>query len=132
MLQSSLIIVMASLSWLVGCALVAWRLGSRSSPPKRQPSLPPPTPPSEAHLARLEADQAELFSTLEKLSTTVKRLSSRAGMQDVRARSAQADQAPPRGAPKAALLQHYGMSGKVGPAFAQAQLELEARTRLDS
>lgn len=126
MSQSSLIMLITSLCWLVGCALVAWRWGSRSTPRRKQADAPPSTPPSEAHLARLEADQAELFSTLEKLTTTVKRLSSRAGMQDVRARSAQAEQAaPPKGAPKADLLRHYGMSGKVGPAFAQAQLDIE-------
>lgn len=42
-------------------------------------------PPSESTLARLAADQAEVFSSLESLATTVKRLSSRRGMQDVRA-----------------------------------------------
>jgi hypothetical protein len=123
---SSLITLIASMCWLAGSALVAWVLVSRSTRQRKRPESPPPTPPSEGHLARLEADQAELFSTLEKLSTTVKRLSSRAGMQDVRARSGR-DEPPPVGTDKATLLRHYGMSGKIGPEFARAQQDIELR-----
>jgi len=109
---------------LVGCVVAVLRMASRSTPPAKRQASPPATPPSEAQLATLAADQAELFSTLGKLTTTVKRLSSRAGMQDYRERAATVE-APPIGTSKAELLRHYGMSGKVGPAFAQAQLDLE-------
>lgn len=110
---------------LVVFAVVAWRRGSRSTRSAKQPTTPPVTPTSDAVLAQMQADQAALFSTLEKLTTTVKRVSSRAGMRDLREREHAAPEAPPVGASKAELLRHYGMSGKIGPAFAQAQLELE-------
>lgn len=115
-----------------GCVVALFRRGSASTRRAKPPSSPPETPPSEAALAALAADQAELFSTLSKLTTTVKRLSSRQGLQDVRAREATAERTdPPRGTPKAELLRHYGMSGKVGPAFAQAQLDIEARNETE-
>lgn len=63
----------------------------------------------EIRFAKVEADQAELFSTLSKLTTTVKRLSSRAGMQDVRDR--QGSTVPPIGTPKAELRKFYGVKG---------------------
>lgn len=114
-----------ALCMLAGFAVVAWKRGSRSTRPSKQPESPPPTPSSDAAtLAALQADQAALFSTLEKLTTTVKRLSSRQGMRELRSQDERA--APPVGAPKRDLLRHYGMSGKIGPAFAQAQLDLEA------
>lgn len=107
-------------------ASVAWLRGSASTRPRKPPPSPPATPisPSPSEIASLQTDQAALFSNLEKLTTTVKRLSSRQGMRETRARKESAS-APPRGAPKAELLRHYGMSGKVGPQFAQAQLDLE-------
>lgn len=81
-------------------------------------------------LQSLEADQVALSSTLEKLCTSVKRLTSRAGMQDLRSRREESTEAtPPVGASKADLLRHYGMAGKVGPAFAAAQQELELKKR---
>lgn len=106
------------------CALVAWRLASRSTPSRKSPPSPPPTQTSDAALAQLQADQASLFSTLEKLTTTVKRLSSRNGMRELR-EERQTPAAPPVGASKVQLLRHYGMAGKVGPEFARAQLERE-------
>lgn len=89
-----------------------------------------PNPLDSSAIARrletLEADQVALSSNLEKVCTTAKRLTSRAGMQDLRERRRESSSAPPPpGAPKAELLKYYGMSGKVGPAFAQAQLDLE-------
>jgi len=124
------IIATALICSIAGYAFAAWKRASPSTRQRKQPPSPPTTPDSEtpslAHLARLEADQAELFSTLGKLTTTVKRLSSRAGMQDFRDRErAETGEPPPRGTAKAELLRYYGMSGKVGPAFAQAQLQLE-------
>lgn len=71
-----------------------------------------------------------MFSTLEKLTTTVKRISSRQGMRDLREREAEdAAAPPPPGTSKAALLRYYGLSGKVGPAFARKQMEFEGIDR---
>lgn len=74
----------------------------------------------------MAADQAALFSTLEKLTTTVKRLSSRNGMRELRETHATA---PPHGASKAQLREFYGISRMSGPEQAQHQLELEANKR---
>jgi len=117
------------LPWVVvACVALAWARASRSSRPKKRADSPAETPPSETALAKIAADQAELFSTLGSLTTTVKRISSRHGMQALRERrEAEHSTAPPRGASKAELLRYYGMSGKVGPAFAQAQLDLERK-----
>lgn len=109
---------------VVAFAVACWRWGSPSTRRAKQPPFTTPTPPSAPDLARVEADQAELFSTLAKLTTTVKRLSSRAGMQELRANRGQGD-VPPVGTSKAELLRHYGMLGKIGPSFAQAQLDLD-------
>lgn len=128
---SLLITLLTLTSLLAGCAFGAWHMASRSTrTTKRQPS-PPATLPSElqSQIASLQADQAASYSTLEKLTTTVKRLSSRQGMRDRRDRDQAEFDDPPKGTSKADLLRHYGMSGKVGPAFAQAQLELEAKLR---
>lgn len=106
----------------VGYALGSWVAGSRSTPsPKSQDE--PSTPISDAHYAALRAEMAELYSTLEKLTTTVTRISSRHGMRALREK--ETGSAPPVGTPKAELLRHYGMSGKVGPEFARAQQQLE-------
>lgn len=78
------------------------------------------TPPSETRLARIEADQAELFSILESVTTTAKRLSSRSGMRELRERS---PGPPPPGASKAELRRYYGFT-KDGPEFARRQLEI--------
>lgn len=109
---------------LAGFAVAAWSRASASTRRSKQPASPPQTPPSEIHLATLAADQAELFSTLGKLTTTVKRLSSRQGMQDVRDRRATAE-APALGTSKAELLKHYGLSGATGPTFYQRQMGFE-------
>jgi hypothetical protein len=127
------IILISSMLLPAASVFVVWKLVSRSTPPAKRPSSPPPTPPSDSHLARVEADQAELFSTLAKINTTVKRLSSRAGMADLREQRAApaAREEPPKGTSKAELFRHYGLSGKVGPAFAQAQLALEADMKIN-
>lgn len=125
-----LLITLTPLIWLAAAfALVRWLRGSASTHSRKPLASPPPTPVlEESRLAAMAADQAALFSTLEKLTTTVKRLSSRQGMRDVRDRQAASGDAttdPPIGAPKADLYRHYGMAGKVGPAFARAQQEFE-------
>jgi hypothetical protein len=96
------------------CAALAWRWASASTRHKKQAPLPPSTAISETRFAAIEADQAELFSTLQKLTTTVKRLSSRAGMELVRDR--QSGGPPPPGTPKAELRRYYSVNpGQIDP-----------------
>lgn len=124
-MQSS-VLTWFCLIWSTACCAGAfWAWGSVSTRRRKPPpSLEPP--PSSGQLARLEADQLELSSALEKINTTMKRLSSRQGMRDLRERQAEdQDTAPPVGAPKVELLRHYGMAGKVGPEFAKAQMARE-------
>lgn len=115
------------LSLAAGYALHAWLTGSASTRRAKPQHSPPVTQPSASALAEVQADQAALFSTLEKISTTVKRLSTRQGMRESRER-AQADPgaAPPPGTPKAELYRHYGIAGKTPRQIAQHQLDLEA------
>jgi hypothetical protein len=105
------------------CVRVLWKRASASTPPTNPPDL------SEVRrrLESLEADQVALSSNVEKLCTTAKRLTSRDGMQRLR-ESRSSPSVPPVGASKADLFRHYGMAGKVGPEFAQAQLDIERRT----
>jgi len=102
-------------------AAAFWRRASASTPkPKPSPS-PEVTPDSvQAQIAQLQADQAALFATLERLTTTVKRLSSRNGMRELRER-----EAPPIGTPKSELRKFYGIAGMPGPAQAEMQLKRE-------
>jgi hypothetical protein len=122
--QFWLVMLTWSLFLVASSAGLAFWLASRSTQAKKRSPSPTLIAPSESHLARIETDQAELFSTLEKLNHTVKRLSSRQGMRDVRDQQ-QSSAEPPIGTSKAELLRHYGMSGKVGPDFARAQQQLE-------
>lgn len=122
------ITLMLSLLSLVIAACVRWSRGSPSTPTPKRKASPEATLTSEtpAALAAVQADQAVLFSTLEKLTTTMKRLSSRAGMRELREKEqADSNSAPPPGASKAEVLRFYKMAGKVGPEFARAQQELE-------
>lgn len=117
-------LVMAITSLLVSasCAVACWIAVSRSSQLAKSLSDALTTPPSDAKLAQVLADQAELSSTLERLTTTIKRLSSRAGMEDLRSRRAsEVDGPPPIGADKATLRRYYGLQ-QSGPEFARAQL----------
>ncbi|HWV90407.1 MAG TPA: hypothetical protein VNZ59_10005 [Burkholderiales bacterium] len=63
----------------------------------------------EIRFAKVEADQVELFSTLAKLTKSMQRLSSRAGMEMVRER--RANEPPPQGTPKAQLREYYRLNG---------------------
>jgi len=102
------------------CASACWIAVLRCSQMVRSLRALIATPPSETKLAALSADQAELFSTLEKLTTTVKRLSSRSGMQQLRERD---PGPPPPGASKAEVRRYYGFTHD-GPEFAKHQLQL--------
>ena len=111
-----LITLTTSPLWLAGCVLVLWRAVSPSTRPSKRPTTPTSATPSE--LASLQADVASLFSTLEKLTTTVRRLSSRQGMRDLREREAGP---PPIGTPKSELRKYYGVNGMSGPQQAEFQ-----------
>ena len=100
-----LTMAITSLFWLAGSALVRSRRVSRSTRAPKSTASSEPNPDSvESRLARVEADQASLFSTLEKLTTTVKRVSSRQGMRDLRERE---DAAPGPNATKAEVRAYY-------------------------
>lgn len=125
-LQLLLIMTVTSTLLAVGCAVVAYRTVSASTRSRKQPPSPPPTPSSDG-LPSVRAELAELSSAVESLATTVKRLSSRQGMADLRARRKDEQQSaqPPVGAPKAELYRHFGLLGKAGPAFARRQMDIE-------
>jgi ABC-type nitrate/sulfonate/bicarbonate transport system substrate-binding protein len=74
----------------------------------------------EIRFAKVESDQAELFSTLQRLTTTLRRLSSRAGMEDLREKRASAP--PPQGTPKAQLREFYKLNGLTPQQIAQRQM----------
>ncbi len=67
------------------------------------------TPPSDAKLNELLADQVALSSALASVGKTVKRLSSRSGMEELRAERKSA--APPPGASKEEVRKYYGLNG---------------------
>lgn len=87
LLWSCLAMTLLSMCTAVVCAVACSRLASRCIRALNR------KPPSESTLAKLATDQAELFSSFESLATTVKRISSRRGMQELR--SDRADQAEP-------------------------------------
>lgn len=93
-----------------GCAVACWHLASRFTQLQRWARKRVMTETSDAKLAGVLADQAELFSTLGKLTTTVKRLSSRHGMQDLRERHSSPAGPPPLGDKKAA--REFFLAGK--------------------
>jgi len=80
LLWCSLAMTLLSMCTAVGCVVAVSRLASRFTRVLNRKS------PSESTLAKLEVDQAELFSSLGSLAKTVKRLSSRYGMQEFRER----------------------------------------------
>jgi len=114
----------ATISFAAGYVAARWRWASPATRPKNAKPLPAPTPPSEGTLAQMQADQVALFSAVEKIANTVKRISSRHAMQETRAQDSQELTGS-----KADMLRKLGMAGKVGPQFAQAQLEYEANQR---
>lgn len=105
LLWCALATAICSMCLAVVSARVCWRLGSEYSQLRRSLDERLSTLPSDAKYAKLSTDLAELFSTLESVTTTIKRLSSRAGMQDVRARRNEGP--PPPGASKNELREYY-------------------------
>jgi hypothetical protein len=118
--QWSLITWIASLSFVAGYVVARWITASRAIPARKSKHSEPATPLSDATLAQLQADQVALYSSLEKIANTVKRMASRHDRRDER-------EQPPinSSSSKADVLRSLGMAGKVGPQFAQAQLEIE-------
>lgn len=120
---SLLITGIVSILCVVGSVAAAWRLGSRSTPSRKPPRSPPPMSDFEVRFAKVDADLVELFSTLQKLTKSMQRLSSRAGMEDLRERRANAAPPdPPVGTPKAELRKHYGLNGLSPQQIAQRQM----------
>jgi hypothetical protein len=122
--QLSLLITVILLVCLgASFAFALWRVASRATRPKKPPPSPALTEASESRFAKIETDQAELFSILQKLNTTLRRLSSRAGMQDLRER--RSSDAPPLGTPKAQLREFYKLNGMSPQQVAQRQMFTE-------
>lgn len=125
-LAFSLGITMGLACWLVARVRGSFRRDSAATTPTSQLASRDETLQElRRRLSTVESDQVDLSSSQEKLHTTLKRLTSRDGMQRLRQERASHSSPPPAGTSKADLLRYYGMSGKVGPAFAQAQLALE-------
>lgn len=116
LLWFSLVTSITSLCLAAACVVVCSRMVSRAIRVLNR------KPPSESTLAKLVSDQTALFSSFESMATTVKRLSSRAGMQGLRSSRA-ANEAPPVGAPKAEVRKFYGLN-TAGPEFARRQMSL--------
>lgn len=118
-----LVIGIMTICFIASYALAFWLRDSRSTTRTKPSQSPEATPNSvQAQVAQLQTDQAALFATLEKLTTTVKRLSSRNGMRDLRDR---AEEPPPIGTPKSELRKFYGIAAKSGPEQAAEQLQRE-------
>jgi hypothetical protein len=106
---SALLILICFTSLSAACALVSWKAASGAARLRKQ-------------MRDAQIEIGELSSTVESLTESHKRLRSREGMRDLRARRA----APSGQETKAQLLARLGMAGKVGPEFAKAQLSLNA------
>ena len=95
----------ASILLVAGYALACWRADSRSTPKRKSPAEPS-TPISDERYAKLQAEMAELYSTLESLTTTVKRISSRQALRDRQEKGTDPDELPV-GTPKEILRKKY-------------------------
>lgn len=115
-LQSLLLTVILLTSLAVISAAVACWQAFRSTRLTNSLRAQLQTPTSAARLETLAAEQAEFASSLQKITTTVKRLSSRYGMAELRERRAD-EEPPPVGAPKAQLRMFYGkkLGQSIGP-----------------
>lgn len=102
-------------------ALGRWKRGSASTRSPRQTRSPEETPTSlEARFATMQADQLALCSALEKIHVTLAKMDQRQNMRARRATSVEPES-------KADLLARLGLTGKMGPQFARAQLELDRK-----
>lgn len=109
----SLAMSIGSIFLAVVSVVVSLRTGSRCTRGLKSLRKLALTQSSDSKLAKVETDLAELFSTLSKINTTVRRVSSRHGMQELReGRSSQADanKPPPFGDKKAA--REFYLNGK--------------------
>lgn len=111
-LLCSLTTLILSVSAVAWCARASSVSASRCTALEKLVRELVTTPPSDAKLAALSADLAESFSTLEKLTTTVRRLSSRHGMEEMRARRS-TQGPPPPGAGKAELRSYAMRTGQL-------------------
>lgn len=116
------------ISLVAAYALGSWRAGSPATRPRKAPDSSEATSMEtlRRRVESLEADQAALSSTSEKLCTTVKRLTSRHGMQEHREASSSARNPDRSSMTKVELMRSLGLAGKSGPAWAQRQLEIES------
>lgn len=115
--QWSLLIAILSLSLAVACAAACWITVSRCTRDLRRLRARLSTPPSDVRLAKVETDLTELYSILGKLNTTTRRLSSRAGMQDLRSRESQPET-------KDQVRRRLNLVGLSGPEIARRQLSM--------
>lgn len=113
-----------SLLLAASSVIVSLREASRSTRVRKWLREQVLTKTSEPRIAKVEGDQAELFLILEKLTTALKRVTSKAGMAELREKRANAP--PPVGASKAELRRYYGIAGVPGPEVAARQLRGEA------
>ena len=124
----SLFIAIMSLCFAASCAVASWLAVSRSTRLTNALRERLQTPTSESRFATMEAEQAAFASSLQKLSSTVKRLSSRYGMAELRERRSE-EEPPPVGAPKAQIrlwaARKIGAPIGQGPESARAQLRFE-------
>jgi len=120
-------LLMSILSGLVavGCVVRCLTLASRVTRALNR------KPPSESTLSKVVADVAELNSSFQSLARTLKRLSSRHGMAELRETRAAAEGPPPIGTPKAELRKYYGLQ-QSGPEFAKRQLQLVPPNKQDN
>lgn len=114
----SLAMSFLSITGLVACAVGYWRLASRATRALSR------KPPSESTLSSHAVEIAELHSSLGSLAKTVKRLSSRYGMQETRERQAAEPEVIPEGLSKAELRRRMGIAGK-----SHAEIALMAQGR---
>lgn len=106
---SLLITMILSTLLCASCAAVAWKQASTCYRLRKR-------------VHELELSTADLNSTLENLLDSHKRLRSREGMKELRARRSGQKTVET----KAELLQRLGLAGKAGPDFARAQLSINA------
>lgn len=125
LLWCSLLTSLLSILVAVGCVARCLSLASRVTRALNR------KPPSASTLSKVVADVAELNSSFQSLARTLKRLSSRHGMAELREERANHSGPPPIGTPKPMLRQYYGLT-QSGPEFARRQLQLVPPNKQDN